>query len=164
MGKRTAGTDRITVKTDMNDYEIVPMNTRHIAEVAALETVCFADPWSADSFDQSLVNDAMSFFVAVSKGGSILGYAGIASVADESELLNIAVDPNARRCGVASALLDRAIGEAKANGAAVMYLEVRESNDGARRLYEKYGFTAIGTRKNYYRLPCEDAVIMAATL
>ena len=145
-------------------FEIVSLTKGMIGEVASLEAVCFSDPWSEGSFAQSLSSDAMSFFAAVMPDGRIIGYAGIASVADESELLNIAVDPSVRRLGTASALLSHAFDEAKTRGASVMYLEVRESNTPARALYEKFGFRAVGTRKNYYRLPTENAIIMAVTL
>lgn len=152
---------RCSVKTA--SFDIVPMTRDMLGEVLELEEICFGDPWSRESFTSSLENGAMSFFAAVSGDGNVLGYAGIAAVCDESELLNIAVSPTSRRLGIATALLTHALDTAWGKGCSVMYLEVRESNLSARALYEKTGFRPVGIRKNYYTSPRENAVIMEIT-
>lgn len=146
------------------DFSIVPINPGMAESVHSIETVCFSDPWSCASFIEAMKNSAMSFFAAVDMAEKIIGYAGIAVAADESELLNIAVTPGSRNRGVASALLDHAFTLAEKNGAHTMYLEVRESNTPARTLYAKFGFKDIGIRKNYYTSPKENGIVMMAKI
>ena len=89
----------------------------------------------------------------------MLGYAGLHVVLDEGYIANVAVEEPARRHGVASALLDVYCRFGQAN-LAFLTLEVRASNDPAIGLYEKLGFRQVGLRKNYYRNPKEDALIL----
>ena len=93
-----------------------------------------------------------------------MGFAGIMVVADEAELLNIAVYPGMRRSGVGQMLLDQMLQSATAAGARRLLLEVRKSNAEAIRLYEKNRFVNLGERKGYYRNPIEDAIIMERRL
>ncbi len=141
-------------------YEIVPMDRSHIPQIAALERKCFPDPWSERLLEDALFDPQASFIVAEDgEEGNILGYAGLHAVLDEGYIDNIAVIPDARRHGVASALLDVFCRFAAAN-LAFLTLEVRSSNAPAIALYEKYGFQRAGLRPGYYRHPKEDAVIM----
>ena len=82
--------------------------------------------------------------------------------ADEGEILNLGVATPQRRGGVGRALVERLLEELRDRGVRVVYLEVRESNAAARRLYESLGFAAVGRRARYYRRPVEDAVILRA--
>ncbi len=141
-------------------YEIVPMDRSHIPQIAALERECFSDPWSERLLEDALFDPQASFIVAEDgEEGNILGYAGLHAVLDEGYIDNIAVIPDARRHGVASALLDVfcRFGAAKL---AFLTLEVRASNAAAIGLYEKYGFRQEGLRPNFYQQPKEDALIM----
>ncbi|MBR1598003.1 MAG: ribosomal protein S18-alanine N-acetyltransferase [Lachnospiraceae bacterium] len=95
---------------------------------------------------------------------TVIGFGGIMIVADEAELLNIAVTEKYRGMNIASALMDRLIYEAKAKACARMLLEVRHSNEVAQRLYKKKRFDELGVRKNYYDNPTEDAIIMERKL
>ncbi|MBR4098857.1 MAG: ribosomal protein S18-alanine N-acetyltransferase [Clostridium sp.] len=140
-------------------YEIVPMDRSHIPQIAALERECFSAPWSEDMLSEELYNTQASFLVAEDGEGGVLGYAGLHVVLDEGYIDNVAVEPSARRHGVAGALLDVFCRFGAAN-LAFLTLEVRSSNTPAIRLYEKYGFTEAGRRKNYYTNPKEDAIIM----
>ena len=140
-------------------YEIVPMDRSHVPQVAALEKDCFSTPWSEASLEQVLFDPQASFIVAEADDGCILGYAGLHAVLDEGYIDNIAVEADARRHGVASALLDVFCRFGAAN-LAFLTLEVRPSNEAAIKLYEKYGFKEAGRRKNYYEHPREDALIM----
>ena len=79
---------------------------------------------------------------------------------DETDMMNIAVHPDFRRQGVARALILALIGELKKRGSRCLTLEVRASNDPARTLYESLGFAHVGTRRNYYQNPKEDALIL----
>lgn len=143
---------------------IVPMTEVHLPQVAALEKICFpADPWSEALFREALENPRVSVLVAQGGDGAILGYAVLSVVLDEGNLDNIAVAPEARRQGVADALLNVLTGFGQAH-LAVLMLEVRSSNSPAIALYEKHGFAAVGRRKNYYDAPREDAILMTLEL
>ena len=140
---------------------IVPMTHEHLDEVAALERICFSDPWSRNMLAEELDNACSAYLVALSpEDGSVEGYAGLLVVADEGYITNVAVRPEARRGGVASALLDVFVRFAEGNRLAFLTLEVRESNYAAIALYGSRGFRGVGRRKNYYEHPKEDAIIM----
>lgn len=141
------------------EYNIVPMDRSHIPQIAALERLCFSAPWSEAMLTEVLFDAQASFIVAESEEGGVLGYAGLQVVLDEGYIDNIAVEPAARRHGVADELLDVfcRFGEAHL---AFLTLEVRASNEPAIALYRKHGFEEAGRRKNYYTKPTEDAVIM----
>ena len=141
-------------------YEIVPMDRSHIPQIAALARECFSDPWSENLLGDALFDPQASFLVAEDgEEGNILGYAGLHAVLDEGYIDNIAVVPDARRHGVASALLDVFCRFGAAN-LAFLTLEVRQSNAAAIALYEKFGFRQAGLRPGYYQKPREDALIM----
>ena len=95
---------------------------------------------------------------------TIAGYVVAWYVVDEGEVANLAVAPGARRQGIGSALLDAAVRESIQRGVSDLYLEVRESNLSARRLYATRGFEEVSRRKGYYRSPVEDALILRRTL
>lgn len=137
----------------------MPMDRSHIEQIAALERECFSTPWSEAMLTEVLFDSQASFIVAESEDGGVLGYAGLQVVLDEGYIDNIAVEPNARRHGVADELLDVFCRFGEAN-LAFLTLEVRASNAPAIALYRKHGFEEAGRRKNYYTKPTEDAVIM----
>lgn len=140
---------------------IVPMTHEHLDEVAALERVCFADPWSRNMLAEELDNAMSAYLVALdTEDGSVVGYAGLMVVVDEGYITNVAVRPESRRAGVAGALLDVFVNFAEGNRLAFLTLEVRASNYGAIALYGSRGFRGVGRRTNYYEHPKEDAIIM----
>lgn len=144
-------------------FRIVPITAAHLSAVAALEQVCFpTDPWSMELFQAALDNPSTSILLAEGEDGAILGYAVLSVILDEGNLDNIAVAPQARRRGVADALLNVLTGFGRERLAALM-LEVRASNTPAIALYGKHGFAAVGRRKNYYDAPREDAILMTLT-
>lgn len=133
--------------------------------IAAIERLAFSDPWSRESFAALARNDEVYFLVAdagAHRGppAAPLGYVVAWYVLDEGEIANIAVAPAARGTGVGARLLDAALAEARRRGVAQMFLEVRESNAVARRLYASRGFIELGRRKRYYREPVEDALVL----
>lgn len=140
-------------------YEIVPMDRSHVPQIAQLEQLCFSAPWSEAMLEEELYNPQASFLVAEDEDGNVIGYAGLHAVLDEGYIDNIAVEPDARKHGVASSLLDVFCRFAASN-LAFLTLEVRASNDPAIALYQKYGFQEVGRRKNYYQHPAEDAILM----
>ena len=143
----------------MTDFVIRQMEPRDVSAVAALEKACFSDPWSENSVRSELSNP-LSLWLVAEKGGEAQGYIGSQSVLDAADMMNVAVAPDARRGGIAEALIGALIARLDANGVRSLSLEVRVSNDAARALYEKLGFSEVGRRKNYYAKPKEDALIL----
>ena len=91
---------------------------------------------------------------------TVIGYIGSQSAIDETDVMNVAVHPDFRRRRIGEALVLELVEQLKARGNYCLTLEVRASNDPARKLYEKLGFQQVGLRKNYYRNPKEDALIL----
>ena len=147
----------------MSGYTKRPSELRDVDMMSAIERVCFTVPWSRESIEQTVKSDA-AYCVSVLCGDDVVGYGFSVTVADESEILNLAVSPEHRRRGIGRLILDEMLKGAASSGAKTAYLEVRESNKAASALYESEGFTVVGRRKNYYKLPTEDAVIMAKVL
>lgn len=136
------------------------MTADHLDEAAALERVCFSDPWSRNMLAEELDNALAAFLAALDGTGAGVGYAGLQVVLDEGYILNIAVRPDCRRQQIASQLLEVFINFAQGNRLSFLTLEVRASNAPAIALYERWGFAEAGRRRNYYEHPREDAVIM----
>ena len=132
--------------------------------IAQLEKAAFSDPWSPASFES--VMDEPAAYIAVARAATerILGYVVAWFAADEGEIANLAVREPTRRQGIGASLLDAALSEGRRRGALNMYLEVRESNDAARRLYASRGFAELGRRRGYYRRPVEDAIVLRLEL
>ena len=143
----------------MKNYKLVPMDRSHIKESAQLERECFSDPWSEASLEEELYNPLASFIVAQRPDGAVLGYAGLHAVMDEGYIDNIAVREDYRGQGIADDLLDVFVRFGQAH-LAFLTLEVRPSNQAAIQLYYKHGFAQVGRRKDYYKQPKEDAIIM----
>lgn len=136
-----------------------------LAEVVELERVCYGDPWPASAF-AALPDNSRVFFTVARQAvrGPVAGYVVAWYVMDEAELANLAVAPDLRGHGIGQALLDAMLSDASARHVAQVYLEVRESNLAARKLYGTRGFEEVGRRKRYYRSPSEDALILRRTL
>ncbi len=143
--------------------EIVKMNESHVASIAALEKLCFSDPWSENSIAYELTS-RLSYWLVATENGELVGYIGSQSVLGESDMMNVAVHPDHRRKGVAEALVQALSKDLKERGNLGLTLEVRVSNAPAIALYEKLGFQQVGRRPNYYRNPKEDALILRKTL
>jgi len=135
------------------------MNSSHVAQIAELEKICFSDPWSERSIASEL-NNKLAFWLVAVEGETVAGYIGSQTVMDETDMMNVAVHPDFRRQGVAEALVNKLVENLKRMGSHCLTLEVRASNAPAIALYEKLGFSEIGRRKNYYRNPREDALIL----
>ena len=138
---------------------ITEMKPDHVAQVAALEKLCFSDPWSENSVASELENE-LSLWLIAEEGETVLGYVGSQTVLDETDMMNVAVHPDHRRLGVAAALITELIARLKDRRSRCLKLEVRASNAPAIALYETLGFSQLGLRKNYYRNPKEDALIL----
>ena len=139
--------------------EIQFMNESHVAQVAELEKRCFSVPWSENSIRYELTNPLSLWLVAVD-GEKLLGYIGSQTVMDEADMMNVAVDPAARRRGIALRLVQALVQALAAKQVRALTLEVRAGNEPAKALYEQLGFLQVGRRPNYYRNPKEDALIL----
>ena len=135
------------------------MESAHVSQVAQLEKLCFSAPWSENSISSELTNPLSCWLVALD-GDRVAGYVGSQTVLDESDMMNIAVDPQYRRQSIAQALVEELVKCLARKGSRCLTLEVRASNAGAIALYGKLGFVQVGLRKNYYRNPREDAMIL----
>ena len=131
-----------------------------LPQVIAIERRAFPTPWSLAMFVLELSKPSGVCLAAI-EDRRIVGYLICSRYADVWHLMNIAVDPPARRRGIATALLDEMI--ARAGDDAAYTLEVRPSNSSAIALYERFGFRSAGTRRRYYQDTGEDAVIMWRT-
>ena len=135
------------------------MKAEHVPQVAQLEKLCFADPWSVMSIASELQN-IWAYWRGAGEDDVGAGYIGSQSTIDETDVMNVAVHPDRRRQGIAENLITHLIQELKTRGSHALMLEVRASNAPAIALYEKLGFRQVGLRKNYYRNPKEDALIL----
>lgn len=124
------------------------------AVLAVMESVYETSPWTLEQIASSMSSQDEEYYLAY-EGQELVGFLAVQTVLDEMEILQIAVRADFQRMGIASQLM-----------AAVMdwegdiFLEVRESNSAAQALYTRQHFTKIGKRKDYYRNPVEDAVLM----
>lgn len=128
-----------------------------LSQVISIERRAFTSPWSLGTFVIELAKPSGIHLAAV-RGAQILGYVICAHYVEAYHVMTLATDPEHRREGIASALLDAVI--ARAGADAAYTLEVRVSNLGAIALYERYGFRAVGTRPRYYADNGEDAIVM----
>jgi ribosomal-protein-alanine N-acetyltransferase len=136
------------------------MNTSHIPQVEEIERACFPDPWSKKLLEDLLAEEHALTLAAVAGDGAVLGYVSLSWVLDEGYINNVAVRPDCRRMGIATALLEALRRQGAEKGLSFLTLEVRESNRGARALYAGLGFAEAGQRRGYYLHPKEDAIIM----
>jgi [ribosomal protein S18]-alanine N-acetyltransferase len=135
-----------------------------VGPVVAIEREAFSDPWAANAFEEALEHPAVYFACARSGVGNVVGYVVAWFAADQGEIANLAVAPAGWGTGIGRRLLDAALSVALARGVAEVFLEVRDSNDRARRLYRSSGFEEVGRRRRYYRRPVEDAIVLRRTL
>lgn len=153
----SAGPDRFFIRR---------MRDSDLAEVRSIETLSFTNPWSDTTFRGEIQNTSISFpLVVVHKpGDEVVGYIIFWLIREDVQVNNIAVHPDFRGRGIGETLMRHVIDKVRARGATFMTLEVRTSNAGAVTLYKKLGFEILGTRKNYYTHPDEDAYLMGLEL
>jgi ribosomal-protein-alanine N-acetyltransferase len=129
--------------------------------VLAVEEESFTNPWTKEMYAWELQNRSVChIFVVRTPEHRVAGFCAFWLVVDEIHINNVAMRPALRGRGIGTDLIRRVFDEAKKLGARRATLEVRRSNEAARRLYERLGFTVTGTRPNYYTNPVEDALIL----
>lgn len=141
------------------EHKIVPLEERHVSELAKIEAELFSVPWSENAFSDLLKHDYCHYLVAEEQG-ELVGFAGMTLLGDEGDIDKVMVEPGHQRQGIADALLEALFLLGAEKGAAAYTLEVRASNTPAIRLYEKHGFVSEGVRPRFYEKPTEDALIM----
>jgi len=139
------------------------MRTSDIPKILQIERLSFTTPWSETAFLQEIFNPYSITKVALLED-KVIGYICVDHMIDEGHILNLAVQLDMRRRCVATSLLREVIEELRKKGCRSLYLEVRTSNLGAQKFYERFGFRPVGVKGNYYTFPREDAVIMALEL
>ena len=142
-----------------NNWKLIPMEQCHVAQVAALEEICFADPWNEAAVGSELSNP-LSYWLVALEDDRVIGYVGSQTVLGEADIMNVAVAPAYRRCGLGRVLLDTLQAHLTAREVHSLTLEVRPSNTPAVGLYESLGYVQVGRRPNYYHKPKEDALIL----
>ena len=136
-----------------------PMRLGDLDEVMLIERRSFSAPWEESTF-RGLMRRPSAALLVAEIDDELTGYSVMWFAADEGELGNVAVLPERRGEGIGRTLLRESIAVAASRGTRSLYLEVRESNEVARGLYEKVGFNVVGVRKQYYTEPVEDATVM----
>jgi [ribosomal protein S18]-alanine N-acetyltransferase len=136
-----------------------------VAALVALEQASASHPWSARDFASALHGGAGERVVVLrDRGRALVGYCVWQEVADEAHVHGVAIAPGHRRLGLGRRLLAACLGLAARRQARRAFLDVREGNAAARRLYRGLGFREVGSRARYYSEPAEDAVLMEASL
>jgi [ribosomal protein S18]-alanine N-acetyltransferase len=139
------------------------MTADDMRAVVAIENESYSVPWSEATF-RGLLRRRDAEAVVAEADGIVVAYAIFWCVLDQSELGNVAVTPAWRRQGVGELLVEDVLDRVRRRGVREIYLEVRPSNEVARRLYERFGFVSVGRRRNYYQEPVEDAIVMRRPL
>lgn len=137
---------------------VVRVTRAHLAQIAALEQLCFHAPWSEGALEL-LCGDTATGFVALD-GEAVVAYGGMLCVLDEGQITNIATHPDHRRRGCADAILGALLQEAARRALSFVTLEVRESNAPALALYRRHGFVPVGRRPHFYKNPDEAALLL----
>lgn len=138
-----------------------PMDKSDIDSVFNIEAVSYGEHhWSKDAFYSEVKNRVAKYYTAKNEKDVIMGYIGTWHIVDEAHITTLAVHPDYRRQHVADALIVKSLEDCYNEFIKYITLEVRVSNEPAIKLYEKYGFKSLGTRKGYYQDNNEDALIM----
>lgn len=139
--------------------DITPMCEDDLLDVVGIERLCFGDRWTVASFKNELDNPSGHYFT-LRVDGEVAGYAGYWLILEEAHITTIAVHPMYQRKHLGERMLLALIEDAASHAAKWVTLEVRVSNVGAQKLYEKYGFQGLGRRRGYYQDDGEDALVM----
>lgn len=147
-------------------YFIRRMKEADLPTVRMIESQSFSNPWSDNAFRGEIQNTGVSFPLVVFRrpGNEVVGYIIYWHIRGDVQVNNIAVRPDCRGLGLGEAMMRFAIAKVRSAGAEFMTLEVRRSNTAAVKLYRKLGFEVLGSRRNYYTKPDENAYVMGLVL
>ena len=144
-------------------YSIEPMRERDLIDVVEIEETSGLNRWGYDAYRRELFTNPNSIMIVARNlvpGPGVIGFFAGWIVEDELHVNNVASHREYRRIGVGRSLMEVAIDEAGRRSVAFVILEVRASNEAAQLLYRDLGFRIVGRRREYYRLPTEDALVM----
>jgi ribosomal-protein-alanine N-acetyltransferase len=142
--------------------EIARMGVEDIPAVLAIESLSFSSAWPTNAFQNELRDNKLAHYFVGRVDGRIVAYGGIWVILEDSHITTIAVHPDQRGKRLGEEMLVHLLDEAIERGASWITLEVRETNDVAQKLYRKYGFTVVSTRRGYYSDNNESALVMWA--
>ena len=148
---------------ELTDIRIEPFTDDDIDGILVIERKSFSMPWSRESFEDVMKYPFLNGYCAKC-GDDIAGYVIFHCLFEDSEVLDIAVGEEYRRLGIGRKLLSICQDRVRALGAERIMLEVRQSNLSAQKLYLSCGFSKTGERRNYYKNPTENAILMEKTL
>lgn len=136
--------------------------------LVALEEALFPeDPWTWGMIADELASPFSTYYLAAFPDGpdlQVVGYGGVKVVGDGADIMTIGVFPHLRGQGLGKQILDLLVSRAREAGADYVFLEVRESNEAARRLYERSGFIVLDCLRGYFKNPLEDGIAMRLEL
>lgn len=135
------------------------MDVTDLNRIIEIEKKSFISPWSKRMFEETIFSPVYKGLVIEHNKG-IVGYIVFYDVRIEAHIMNLAVDPTERKKGCARQLLNYTVEFFRKKGVRECYLEVREHNENAQRLYRDFGFEVVGRRKKYYPETGEDALVM----
>jgi ribosomal-protein-alanine N-acetyltransferase len=148
-------------------YSIEPMRERDLGDVVEIEETSGLNRWGYDAYRRELFTNPNSIMIVArneAPGPEVIGFFAGWIVEDELHVNNVASHRDYRRIGIGRSLMEAAIDESRRRGVAHVILEVRASNEAAQLLYRELGFGFVGRRRDYYRLPTEDALVMKLKL
>ena len=152
----------------MDPWLLLPFCPDDLEAVTAIESQSFAHPWTRRALEDELAHDrALAFVLKATEHAlqtDVAAFIILRLIMDEVHIMKLAVVPELRRQGLATLMVNRALDEARREGAVRTILEVRRSNRAAIGLYTRLGFHKIGARKRYYGPTGEDALVMAKKL
>ena len=151
------------------DWRLDRMRLTDVSAVVEIEKACFPNPWPAAAFRNEILSGDHSCCLVARREtdgprGEPVGYVCYWILGEEVLINNLAVAPETRRRGIGELLLVSTLQHGRRAGCRVSFLEVRDSNEPAIRLYKASGFKVIGRRKGYYHETGEDALLMRACL
>lgn len=148
-------------------YSIEPMLERDLIDVVEIEESSGLNRWGYDAYRRELFTNPNSIMIVARNlvmGPAVVGFFAGWIVEDELHVNNVASHQDYRRIGIGRSLMEAAIDEARRRGVVQVILEVRASNESAQLLYRSLGFGFVGRRRDYYRVPIEDALVMKLKL
>ena len=145
-----------------NEMAIEPMTQADLPAILRIEGLSFTTSWPVNAFSNEIRDNKLAHYFVGRLDGTIVAYGGIWVILEDSHITTIAVHPDYRGLKLGEEMLIKLLDEAILQGASWITLEVRESNDVAQKLYRKYGFTTVSTRRGYYSDNGENALVMWA--
>ena len=145
---------------EKNNIKIVPLTRELVPQVAAIEAICFSEPWSEQAYMEICDKEEYLYLTAVNENGQAVGMCGLLIGPFEAEVMNVGVHPDYRGQGIAGQMMTALLEAGEGRGVKEFTLEVRVGNAPAAHVYEAHGFAGEGIRPKFYSKPTEDALIM----